>query len=519
MTGNTLSELIMMSVKTPETTASSKSAPRNNKADEDSFSGIFQEKMRDVSKTSQRANKAFNKKPLEAASKNTVAADEKPVEKEDPAVKESEDTRKSSGLTDQEKPSAEKVDENDGKDTKKEEKSDTTNATGILNPAAALLESLLAKLAELTSGQTGETATSDESGSDQTVSANPLEMIKNLLDGKMDKIKELLDKIQPESANAEVQPLLDQLKTLLAKVAQVKDSVSMDGNGKITIQLEGGNEDPATLIAQLQSQGREIMDKLKTKLIETGKQAEQKPLAAESETVLLKPVNTNPDTEAQVDASVKPEDVKVEARTQHEPDENSAKAEVAVKTEGKPELSRNQALQDRAVLDAQPQKIDSSSTAKAEKADFHLAEKPLSQTVTSQVMMKVKLMAGENKQEMEISLKPDNLGKMTLKIIHERGEILAKITTESAQVKSILESNMQLLKDSLEKSGFSVQGLNVSVGNGNGGGQAQDQGSRKDGSEAEKKIKDVSAIRSSAASRLMFNQGMAEGSSSIDLSA
>ena len=80
--------------------------------------------------------------------------------------------------------------------------------------------------------------------------------------------------------------------------------------------------------------------------------------------------------------------------------------------------------------------------------------------------MKVKLMAGENRQEMELQLKPESLGKLSLKIVHERGEILAKITAENEQVKGILESNLQLLKDALEKNGLSVQQLSVSVGNG-----------------------------------------------------
>ncbi len=106
-----------------------------------------------------------------------------------------------------------------------------------------------------------------------------------------------------------------------------------------------------------------------------------------------------------------------------------------------------------------------------EKSQLPLSEKPLAQTVTNQVMMKVKLMAGENKQEMEMHLKPDSLGKLSLKIIHERGEILAKITAENQQVKGILESNMQMLKDALEKSGLTVQSLSVSVGNGKENGQ------------------------------------------------
>lgn len=101
----------------------------------------------------------------------------------------------------------------------------------------------------------------------------------------------------------------------------------------------------------------------------------------------------------------------------------------------------------------------------AEKVPVSAFEKVVPKDVAEQVVMKVRLMAGENRQEMEMQLKPESLGKLTLKIVHERGEVIAKITAENEQVKSILEGSMQLLKDALEKSGVSVQSLSVSVGN------------------------------------------------------
>jgi len=100
-----------------------------------------------------------------------------------------------------------------------------------------------------------------------------------------------------------------------------------------------------------------------------------------------------------------------------------------------------------------------------EKLQLPLSEKPLANTITNQVVTKIKLLAGENKQEMEMHLKPESLGRLTLKIIHERGEILARITAENQQVKAILENNMQMLKDALERNGLNVQDLSVSVGN------------------------------------------------------
>ena len=63
------------------------------------------------------------------------------------------------------------------------------------------------------------------------------------------------------------------------------------------------------------------------------------------------------------------------------------------------------------------------------------------------------LLSGE-KSEMVIDLKPDHLGKLALKIATERGIVVAKFIAENEQVKAALESNMNMLKESLEKQGF-----------------------------------------------------------------
>jgi flagellar hook-length control protein FliK len=68
-----------------------------------------------------------------------------------------------------------------------------------------------------------------------------------------------------------------------------------------------------------------------------------------------------------------------------------------------------------------------------------------------------------DKTEMAMELKPESLGKLQLKIVTEQGILTAKFVAESQQVKQILESNMQTLKDSLESQGFNVQGFSVSV--------------------------------------------------------
>ena len=104
--------------------------------------------------------------------------------------------------------------------------------------------------------------------------------------------------------------------------------------------------------------------------------------------------------------------------------------------------------------------------------------------IMNQVIEKAKITLTGEKAEMIVNLKPDNLGKLAMKIVTEHGIVTAKFVAENQQVKQILESNMQMLKDTLEKQGLVVQGFTVSVGQGNSGrpngeGYASQGGGRK----------------------------------------
>jgi flagellar hook-length control protein FliK len=93
-----------------------------------------------------------------------------------------------------------------------------------------------------------------------------------------------------------------------------------------------------------------------------------------------------------------------------------------------------------------------------------LKEQPVTKRdILTQVIDKAKVVFNGDKSEMVLSLRPESLGKLSLKVVTEHGIITAKFIAESQQVKEVLESNMQLLKDTLEKQGVSIQGLSVSV--------------------------------------------------------
>ncbi len=76
--------------------------------------------------------------------------------------------------------------------------------------------------------------------------------------------------------------------------------------------------------------------------------------------------------------------------------------------------------------------------------------------------MKVQMKSGvEN--EVKITLRPQHLGDVTLKIITENGIITAQFEAESQRVKEIIEANFNQLKTALEEQGVEVSSLEVNV--------------------------------------------------------
>ncbi|OGO78888.1 MAG: hypothetical protein A2Y23_03050 [Clostridiales bacterium GWB2_37_7] len=84
--------------------------------------------------------------------------------------------------------------------------------------------------------------------------------------------------------------------------------------------------------------------------------------------------------------------------------------------------------------------------------------------IMNQVIKKVDILVQGAYQEMIMKLEPESLGKLNLKLVVENGLITAKFIAESQQVKEVLESSFNQLKDALQEKGVSVQSLSVSVG-------------------------------------------------------
>lgn len=91
-----------------------------------------------------------------------------------------------------------------------------------------------------------------------------------------------------------------------------------------------------------------------------------------------------------------------------------------------------------------------------------IASKP-DMDIFNQVLEGTKITISEDVSEMVIKLKPDNLGKLSMKIVIDRGMLVAKFDVESQMVKEAIESNLEDLRNALKDKGFEIQQFDVSV--------------------------------------------------------
>ncbi len=89
------------------------------------------------------------------------------------------------------------------------------------------------------------------------------------------------------------------------------------------------------------------------------------------------------------------------------------------------------------------------------------------QELFDQIVERAKLMVKLSSSEMNIDLKPDSLGKLSIKVLVEDGLVTARFITDNHQVKQMLESNLTHLRQNLENQGLKVDRTEVEVQVGN----------------------------------------------------
>ncbi|MCL2216333.1 MAG: flagellar hook-length control protein FliK [Defluviitaleaceae bacterium] len=84
--------------------------------------------------------------------------------------------------------------------------------------------------------------------------------------------------------------------------------------------------------------------------------------------------------------------------------------------------------------------------------------------VIEQIMSQVKVtQAGGQFTEMRMTLRPESLGDIVLRVLTQNGIVIAQFEAESQRVKEALEADFNQLRDALEEQGIQFSELSVSV--------------------------------------------------------
>lgn len=107
------------------------------------------------------------------------------------------------------------------------------------------------------------------------------------------------------------------------------------------------------------------------------------------------------------------------------------------------------------------------TTQKTEQEDFIGNELDITEFrgIANQIIEQIKVTVIEEQTSMELQLNPENLGKVNFTVQSKDGVLTAQFIVNNDKVKEAIESQMIILKDSLEQQGLKVETIEVAVAN------------------------------------------------------
>ncbi|MGM0443817.1 MAG: flagellar hook-length control protein FliK [Fibrobacterota bacterium] len=105
-----------------------------------------------------------------------------------------------------------------------------------------------------------------------------------------------------------------------------------------------------------------------------------------------------------------------------------------------------------------------SSTAKSDPVYKGLQQRLFEMNILNQINNRLSDAVKSGSHEIRLKLKPDHLGDVQVRIQVEKDVVTAKINVENQQVRQIVESNFQSLRDALADHDLSAGSLDVNVG-------------------------------------------------------
>ncbi|MCL2204768.1 MAG: flagellar hook-length control protein FliK [Defluviitaleaceae bacterium] len=83
--------------------------------------------------------------------------------------------------------------------------------------------------------------------------------------------------------------------------------------------------------------------------------------------------------------------------------------------------------------------------------------------VINQIMSQIRVHTGEQVTEMRLTLRPESLGDIVLRVLTQNGIVTAQFIAENQRVREALESSFNQLRDALQERGIEFSELSVSV--------------------------------------------------------
>lgn len=301
----------------------------------------------------------------------------------------------------------------------------------------------------------------------------------------MQKVSDLLE------LNDKQKDILLKLATQVTKQIKPESEVATENSNNISSGNDSDDLQAGKVSVDLSKMASNIKEKLDT-LIENGQNnqgliseeaakiiAVMKSQSQPVETVVSQNIDTDVVEEISLEGDGKKADsnkVEAEANAKDMSSENNDEKSESTKpqlelqmlnTSPQAATTDEQNLQQNFQVVGDIKAVLNNSQVTAEKSVFSVRQPIKTVDVVNQVIEQAKVILGQDKSEMVIQLKPDHLGKLELKVVTEQRIVAAKFIAESQQVKEIIETNMQLLKDSLQKQGIAIDGVSVQIGQDN----------------------------------------------------
>lgn len=290
--------------------------------------------------------------------------------------------------------------------------------------------------------------------------------------------KTALEQAVENAAKAIAKPITEIIDTAANELAQAQQQKT-DKENELKVDLAQQSMNAKDLAAtaktnkaKVQSQTQQVVLNLKTGSAETIAKA-QTP-SPEELSAKAPLVQSNVDTTAEANGKMSKKELKEALQqsglSQDLLDKTNAKV-ISVETSSTSDnlLNKQNAQEHGVKLALENNNVTSSidttvQTTFEKTLDGIQQPKEISKTdILAQINTKFEQMKDESTTKVTIVLKPESLGKINLELINGKDGLTARMTTENAQVKELLDKNLDTLRNSLGTQGVSVNSVTVKV--------------------------------------------------------